>query len=83
MDFLLGEEGGRERERERFGEDALFCKVGNCLANKKKGDLGVKNLSILNKALLCKWSWHFALERESLLLVESLGRKEESGVPMK
>ena len=25
--------------------------------------MGVKNLSVLNKALLCKWSWRFAIER--------------------
>ncbi|RVX09363.1 Transcription initiation factor TFIID subunit 1 [Vitis vinifera] len=31
--------------------------------DKKKGGLGVKNLSVLNKALLCKWSWRFAIER--------------------
>ena len=30
--------------------------------NKKEG-LGVKCLSILNKALLCKWSWRFVIER--------------------
>ena len=35
-----------------------------CL-EKDNGGLGVKNLSILNKALLCKWSWRFAIEREA------------------
>lgn len=25
--------------------------------------MGVKSLSVLNNALLCKWSWHFATER--------------------
>ena len=35
-------------------------------SDKKKGSLGVKSLSILNRALLCKWSWRFAVERESL-----------------
>ena len=34
-----------------------------CL-DKSKGGLGVKCLSTLNKALLCKWSWRFANERE-------------------
>ncbi|RVW57036.1 hypothetical protein CK203_070491 [Vitis vinifera] len=29
------------------------------------GGLGIRNLSILNRALLCKWSWHFAVERDS------------------
>ena len=36
-----------------------------CL-DKGKGGLGVKSLSMLNKALLCKWSWCFANEREAL-----------------
>ncbi|RVW12596.1 hypothetical protein CK203_014944 [Vitis vinifera] len=29
---------------------------------KRKGGLGVKHLSTLNKALLSKWNWHFAIE---------------------
>ena len=33
---------------------------------KKKGGLGLRRFSILNKALLCKWCWRFANERESL-----------------
>ena len=36
-----------------------------CL-DKRKGGLGVKCLSSLNKALLCKWSWRFANERGAL-----------------
>ena len=36
-----------------------------CLS-KKKGGLRVKCLSILNKALLSKWNWRFANEREAL-----------------
>ena len=36
-----------------------------CL-EKSNGGLGVKCPSILNKALLCKWSWRFAIERERL-----------------
>ncbi|RVX07973.1 putative ribonuclease H protein [Vitis vinifera] len=36
-----------------------------CLS-KKNGGLGVKCLSILNKALLAKWDWRFANEREAL-----------------
>ena len=36
-----------------------------CLS-KEKGGLGVKCLSNLSKALLCKWNWRFANEREAL-----------------
>ena len=50
-----------------------------CL-DKKKGGLGVRNLSILNRALLCKWSWRYAVERESLWkLVISRKFGEEGG----
>ena len=36
-----------------------------CL-EKRKGGLGVRNLSLMNLALLCKWSWRYAIEREAL-----------------
>ena len=36
-----------------------------CLSKKKRG-LGVKCLSILNKAFLSTWNWRFASEREAL-----------------
>ncbi|RVW40176.1 LINE-1 retrotransposable element ORF2 protein [Vitis vinifera] len=34
--------------------------------SKSKGGLGVKCLSLLNKALLVKWNWRFANERKAL-----------------
>ncbi|RVW41547.1 hypothetical protein CK203_068199 [Vitis vinifera] len=34
--------------------------------DKRKGGLGVRNLALLDKALLCKWSWRFVMEREAL-----------------
>ncbi|KAJ9696951.1 hypothetical protein PVL29_008942 [Vitis rotundifolia] len=36
-----------------------------CLG-KNKGGLGVRNLALMNSALLCKWNWRFANEREVL-----------------
>ena len=49
-------------------------------SDKRKDGLGVRNLSILNGALLCKWSWHFAVERKSLWkLVISRKFGEEGG----
>ena len=35
-------------------------------SEKKKGGLGLRRFSILNKALMRKWCWRFANERESL-----------------
>nr|CAN70867.1 hypothetical protein VITISV_027610 [Vitis vinifera] len=52
------------RRLEKIQRDFLWGGVV-CLS-KKKGGLGVKNLSILNKALLAKWNWRFANEREAL-----------------
>ena len=49
-------------------------------SNKKNGGLSVKNLSILNRALLCKWSWRYTVERESSWkLVISRKFREEGG----
>ena len=36
------------------------------VSKKNKGGLGVRCLSTLNRALLCKWSWCFMEEREAL-----------------
>ena len=53
-----------------------------CLS-KEKGGVGVQCLSNLNKALLCKWNWRFANEREALWnqvkLEGSMGKKEGDG----
>ena len=33
--------------------------------DRRRGDLSVKRLHSLNKALLCKWNWRFVLEKEA------------------
>ena len=35
-------------------------------ANKRNGGLGDRDLSILNRALLCKWIWRFTNEKNAL-----------------
>ena len=49
--------------------------------SKEKGGLRVKCLSNLNKALLCKWNWHFANEREALWnqVIKGKYREERGG----
>ena len=49
--------------------------------DKSVGGLGVKNLSSLNKALLCKWSWRYANEKGALWVEVIKGKYgEEEGV---
>ena len=57
-DFLWG--GGALVRRPHLVRWATIC------LDRRKGGLGVKSLSTLNKALLCKWSWRFANERGAL-----------------
>ncbi|RVX20512.1 Transposon TX1 uncharacterized 149 kDa protein [Vitis vinifera] len=55
--FLVGG-GALERKPHLVNWDTV------CM-DKRKGGLGVRRLSILNRALLCKWNWRFAIEREN------------------
>ena len=57
-DFLWG--GGALERKPHLVEWSIIC------SDKRKGGLGVRSLALLNKALLCKWSWRFAVEREAL-----------------
>ena len=45
------------------------------------GGLGIRNLSILNRALLCKWSWRYAVERDLYwkLIISSKYEVERGG----
>lgn len=55
-DFLWS--GGILERKSHLVDSTTVC------SNKRKGALGVRCLSSLNKALLCKCSWWFAKERE-------------------
>ncbi|WJZ91452.1 hypothetical protein VitviT2T_010519 [Vitis vinifera] len=57
-DFLWGE-GALERKPHLVNWDSVCSDI-------RKGGLGVRRLSTLNRALLCKWNWRFANEREAL-----------------
>ena len=57
-DFLWG---GGALERKPH-----LVKWVNICSDKRKGGLGVRCLSTLNRTLLCKWNWRFAAERETL-----------------
>ena len=57
-DFLWG--GGALDQRPHLVRWNLVC------LERKKGGLGVRNLALMNKSLLGKWNWRFAIEREVL-----------------
>ena len=71
-DFLWG--GGALEKRPHLVKWDVVC------SHKMKGGLGIRNFSILNRALLCKWSWRFATQRESFWkLIISRKYGEEGG----
>ena len=71
-DFLWG--GGALEKKSHLVKYAIVY-------SDKKGGLGVRSLSTLNRALLCKWSWRFVVERGSLwrLVISRKFGVEEGG----
>ena len=47
--------------------------------DKEKGGLGIRKLTLMNKALLGKWNWKFASDKEALwkqVLVAKYGQED-------
>ena len=67
-DFLWG--GGALAQKPHLVRWNLVC------LEKRKGGLGVRNLALMNSALLCKWNWRYANEREALwrCVISQIGR---------
>ena len=71
-DFLWG--GGNLERKPHLVNWNTVCR------EKNRGGLGVRGLSMMNQALLCKWCWRFANESDSLWrLVISTKFGEEVG----
>ena len=72
-DFLWG--GGNLERKPHLVRWELMC------LSKKKGGLGIKCLSTLNKTLLCKWNWLFVNERGALWnqMIRGKYREERGG----
>ena len=71
-DFLWG--GGNLERKPHLVNWKTVCQ------EKNRGGLRVRGLSLMNQALLCKWCWQFANERDSLWrLVISTKFGEENG----
>ena len=53
--------GGSDHEKK-----ISLVKWETVCTDKRKGGIGIKSFSIINKALLSKWSWRFANDKKSL-----------------
>ena len=72
-DFLWG--GGALVQKPHLVRWNLVC------LDKRKGGLGVRNLALMNIALLSKWNWRFANEREAFWkqVISHMYGEEEGG----
>ena len=71
MDFLWG--GGNLERKVHLVNWEVVC------TEKEKGGLGLRKLVPLNKALLGKWIWRFACEKENLWKQVLLGKYGKEG----
>ena len=62
-DFLWS--GGNLERKPHLVNWKIVC------SKKKRVGLGVRNLSKINQALLCKWNWRFSIDREPIWRIVS------------
>ncbi|RVW27576.1 hypothetical protein CK203_097514 [Vitis vinifera] len=66
-----------------FKSEVVWDSVEERFRKRKKGGLGVRNLALMNKALLGKWNWRFTIESEALwkqVISHKYGVEEGVGV---
>ncbi|RVW88875.1 hypothetical protein CK203_045020 [Vitis vinifera] len=66
--------------RGKYGEEIHLVKWEIVCGDKERGGLGLRKLGLLNRALLGKWIWRFACERENLwkqVIVAKFGQEDD------
>ncbi|RVW53516.1 LINE-1 reverse transcriptase-like [Vitis vinifera] len=53
-------------KRQFISKGGRITLIKNVLAKKRNGGLGLRRIATLNRALLGKWTWRFACERDNL-----------------